>query len=442
MNKIQSRLRLFLALSLSLFFGFSFLLYTSFMSYKTLSRQLEDSYHLQGLLTHPKSKEFLQEANHFVLKAQPPHRKQLLQQTLNTLNKRTLTPKERNILNRSEHSFQKVLKNKTQYLEKRIFYFSLITFFSMLLGILSFYRITVYSVLKPLHDLSMKMRDFLNNKYSYKFSVPPHNEVGQIQSTFNALAQKVLNQIEELKALDKAKSEFLSIASHELRTPLTSIKGSLGLLKGGVVDKLSEPSLNLVSIAEQETDRLIRLINDLLDLAKIEAKKFPLKKEWTPLIPLLEQTQKTMEGLAHAAQVSIKLDTDLNHISIFVDKERIQQVLTNLISNAIKYTPPQSQVTLRAFIDEDNLLTIEVSDQGKGIAPEDQELIFEQFRQVTSEDSPLVKGTGLGLAIAKALIDEHGGSIGVQSMPNKGATFYFKLHDWKEEPHEEGAIAS
>ena len=152
------------------------------------------------------------------------------------------------------------------------------------------------------------MLDFLNNRYSYEFTTPDNNELGKLQTTFNMMAQRVLDQIQELQGLDKAKSEFLSIASHELRTPLTSIKGSLSLLKGGVAGDMNAETANLLGIALDETDRLIRLINDLLDLAKIEAGSFPLEKNWVSLQELAEHAAKTLDGFAKTANVKIKVE--------------------------------------------------------------------------------------------------------------------------------------
>ncbi|MCB0390502.1 MAG: HAMP domain-containing histidine kinase, partial [Bdellovibrionales bacterium] len=275
-----------------------------------------------------------------------------------------------------------------------------------------------------------KMIDFLNEKYTYQFMVPKNNEMGNLQSTFNSLAQQVLLNIDELKELDHAKSEFLSIASHELRTPLTSIKGSLSLLQQGVAGPLPEEVKNLVNIANVESERLIRLINDILDLTKIEARKLPLKEKWHSLDKLVNTTFASLIGFSEAAHVTLEFKLDAPYL-IFMDFDRIQQVFTNLLSNAIKHSPEKGIVTLSAMRSENGHIRIEIKDRGPGIDPEDQELIFQQFRQITSEENPLVKGTGLGLAIAKALVEQHKGAIGVESKPGEGSTFYFTLPNWK-----------
>lgn len=308
-------------------------------------------------------------------------------------------------------------------------------FIFLFAGISSLILIFIYvylheAIFRQIDSLSLKMMDFLNQKYTYQFALPSNNEMGDLQATFNSLAQKVLSQMDELKSLDQAKSDFLSIASHELRTPLTSIKGSLGLLKTGIAGQLNETSNNLVHIAETETDRLIRLINDLLDLAKIDAHKLPLNKKWYTVAEIIKTSLDGIQGLAKTARVRLS-HSEIPDLRLLVDRDRIQQVLMNLISNAIKHSPRNGHVQVKVEIDNSNNLLVSVHDHGKGIATEDQELIFQKFRQATNFENPLVKGTGLGLAIAKALVEEHNGYIGVESSIGKGSTFYFTLGDWQ-----------
>jgi two-component system, sensor histidine kinase len=272
--------------------------------------------------------------------------------------------------------------------------------------------------------------DFLTDRYSFQFSEPQQNEFGDIERTFNALAQRAINNMDELKALDQAKSEFLNIASHELRTPMTSIKGSLSLLTSGVMGALDQPIMNLIQIAETETDRLIRLTNDLLDLAKIEARHLPLKQDWVLWNKVLESTGKSLAGLAHKAGVKI-IAQPLPNVEAHIDRDRIQQVLMNLVSNAIKFSPPGGTVFILSTLTPERALKVDVEDQGPGISPAEQELIFQKFRQGTNAENPLVKGTGLGLAIAKALVEEHGGIIGVRSAPGRGSIFSFTILEWR-----------
>jgi signal transduction histidine kinase len=294
------------------------------------------------------------------------------------------------------------------------------------------------AVFKGIDRLSRRMMDFLADRYSFQFSQPDPNELGDLQRTFNSLAQQVINTMDELKQLDQAKSEFLSIASHELRTPMTSIKGSLSLLGNGIMGKIDEAPLQLIRIAETETDRLIRLINDLLDLAKIEARRLPLANEWRNWEETLKTTTTGLVGFAHNANVQIAFDPAPG-VEAFMDRDRIQQVLTNLISNAIKFSPTGSTVRIYTGQTKSGHLLVNVRDQGPGIAPADQELIFQKFRQGSSPENPIVKGTGLGLAIAKALVEEHGGDIGVESELGKGSAFWFTLPKWRNQINESAA---
>ncbi len=301
-------------------------------------------------------------------------------------------------------------------------------FFFMIIMAMFLYHTLVFS---RINNLSKRMIDFLHNKYSYQFILPNNDEVGELHGTFNALAQRVLNNIEELKALDSAKSEFLNIASHELRTPLTSIKGSLSLLASGVGGELPKKSQRLVSIAENESDRLIRLINDLLDLAKIEARHMTLNRRWTNINELIDKTFESLHGISKQADVNlVRLSNE--ELEVYLDPDRFQQVLTNLISNALKYSPKGENVVISyRILPEVKKFLIQVSDKGPGIAKEDQNTIFQKFRQATSAQSPLVKGTGLGLAIVQAVMDQHGGEVGIESIQGEGSSFYCLFKEWR-----------
>lgn len=330
--------------------------------------------------------------------------------------------------NRLASRFHLEAETSIEKIEKIILLAILSPVFGMLL-LLSTVRSTVFT---SLNRLSRRMMDFLVDRYSFQFSEPDRNELGDLQRIFNSLAQRVINTMDELKTLDRAKSEFLSIASHELRTPMTSIKGSLSLLASGVVGNVDVNSMRLIKIAEIETDRLIRLINDLLDLAKIEAGKLPLACSWLPWDETVEKTSQGLVGLAHNAEVKILCSLNPG-LEAYMDKDRVQQVLTNLISNAIKFSPRGGVIRVSTGQTRSGELLVNVQDQGPGISEEDQQLIFQKFRQGSSSENPIVKGTGLGLAIAKALVEEHGGQIGVTSELGKGCTFWFTLPKWRND---------
>ncbi len=326
--------------------------------------------------------------------------------------------------------FLKNWQNKTAYNEKKLYAYTCLLFATVAIGLLLVRFIVISQVFNPLFNTTVKMMDFLNGKFTYDFGTPTSDEMGQLQNTFNSMAQEVLQNMEELKTLDEAKSDFLNIASHELRTPMTSIKGSLGLLTSGAMGNLPEDVMGLMKIAESETDRLIRLTNDILDMAKIEARKMPLKQNWISLENLIYKTAESLQGLLNTSNVKIKI-RDFDSTTVYADEDRIQQVLTNLLSNAIKFSPPGKAVEIAVDLQIGKPLRINVRDKGKGLTPEQKSILFQKFRQATTPDNPLVKGTGLGLAIARALVEEHAGQIGVDSIPNAGSTFYFTLPQWK-----------
>jgi signal transduction histidine kinase len=218
-------------------------------------------------------------------------------QALNTFNK-DLRKKRFSELQETERRFYEFTSQKIQIQKSQFQLLAIITLAIPVLGLFFFAYYLNNSILRPLHRLSQRMMDFLVDRYTFKLANPENNEIGDLQRTFNALAQRALNNMDELKALDRAKSEFVSIASHELRTPLTSIKGSLGLLSAGIVGNIDLETLGLIRIAEQETDRLVRLINNLLDLAKMESGTFKLQREWISVQTLAESCVDSLRGLA------------------------------------------------------------------------------------------------------------------------------------------------
>ncbi len=232
--------------------------------------------------------------------------------------------------------------------------------------------------------------------------------------------------ISERKIAEKRLQEFHSVLSHELRAPLTSIGGSLRLIEGGMTGDVTEDTLEIVRVARTSSDRLVRLTNDLLDVKKIEAGMNELKKvELDPEV-VIKLAANGLIGIAHDAGVSISIET--KRVSpVLADHDRLIQVLTNLISNAVKFSPQGGTVTVTASEVERACVRFSVTDCGPGI-PEDQlSKLFVKFCQLQSPTVGQKSGTGLGLAISKAIVEEHGGRIGVNSRPGSGSTFWFEL---------------
>lgn len=231
-------------------------------------------------------------------------------------------------------------------------------------------------------------------------------------------AEEQKTRLAERSDLDRVKDEFISTVSHELRTPLTSIRGALGLLSSGLLGNAGPRAQNLLRIASTNTERLIRLINDILDLERMESGRSPLILRRCSLRDLASEAIDSMTALADAAQVRLSLDchAPLDSIYFDADPDRIQQVLTNLLSNAIKFSPQASTVTVEIDSDADRLI-LKVVDYGRGIPTDKLESVFDRFQQVEPADSSKKGGTGLGLAICRSIVLQHGGAIWAQ--PNQ-----------------------
>ena len=233
-----------------------------------------------------------------------------------------------------------------------------------------------------------------------------------------------LQDVSHRKQIERMKNEFVSVVSHELRTPLTSIHGSLGMLATDLIPLGSEDSKRLVQIATDSTERLVRLINDILDIERIESGKITMSKQICEVTELITQAVNVVQPLADKAQV--KLLVENSSLQVVVDADRIIQILTNLLSNAIRFSEPGDTVSLTA-VEQDSEILFTVKDSGRGIPEDKLELIFERFQQVDSSDSRNHEGTGLGLAICRSIVEMHGGKIWVQSTMGVGSTFYLTL---------------
>lgn len=234
-----------------------------------------------------------------------------------------------------------------------------------------------------------------------------------------------VRDITRQKDAERRVNEFYSTVSHELRTPLTSIRGALGLLEGGKAGELSARGKQLVEMGRRECERLVRLINDILDVRKVEAGKLELKTENIRPSEKIQQILNTMHSYAHDRDVTLKSQIDCD-TEVIADPDRFSQILTNLISNAVKYAPQYSDV-LVSTRQKGDMVRFSVTDTGAGISKDNQSKLFKLFQQVDSSDSRPKEGTGLGLAICKALVEQHGGTIGVDSEEGKGSTFWFDV---------------
>ena len=237
-----------------------------------------------------------------------------------------------------------------------------------------------------------------------------------------------LNDISERKKVERMKSEFVSTVSHELRTPLTSIHASLSLLDSGMAGELPPDVAKLIRIASQGCERLMRMVNDLLDIQKIEAGQMEYARSAQPLAPMLRHAAEMMEGQARQAGVTLRFDLPpgAEQVQAAIDHDRMVQVFSNLLSNAIKFTPSGKAVTL-GLAQRPGWARLSVTDEGPGIAPAFQDRVFERFAQAEVQDTRQRGGTGLGLSISKAIVEEHGGTIGFETRAGMGTRFTVEL---------------
>jgi two-component system, OmpR family, sensor histidine kinase VicK len=229
----------------------------------------------------------------------------------------------------------------------------------------------------------------------------------------------------ERRALDRMKDEFISTVSHELRTPLTSLRGALGLLAGGALSNRPEKTQQMLEIAISNSDRLVRLVNDILDLERISSGKTELHSTMCSAEDLLRRAAGVQQ--ARAPRPNIRIFFAANGVNVWADPDRILQTLNNLLSNAIKFSPPGSEIHLNARYLDDGEALIEVHDHGSGIPADKLEHIFDRFRQGDASDSRAMGGTGLGLAICRSIVNQHGGRIWATSVEGQGTTFHFTL---------------
>ena len=236
----------------------------------------------------------------------------------------------------------------------------------------------------------------------------------------------VVRDTTQKREVEQLKSEFISTVSHELRTPLTSIRGSLGLIEAGAAGKLTDKAQGLIRIAHHNSERLVRIINDILDIEKIESGKLTLNLQSIDVAPFLQHALEVHQAYGQKYQVQFVLDPFHDTLHISADPDRLQQVMANLLSNAAKFSPAGAEVRVRAK-PEPTRVRFEVEDHGSGIPEEFRSRIFGKFAQADGSASRRFEGTGLGLSITRQLVLAMGGTIGFNSVEGQGTTFHFDL---------------
>lgn len=262
-------------------------------------------------------------------------------------------------------------------------------------------------------------------KNGEKFSVEINQKEVIIED--RKLILLVIRDITEREKVDKIKREFISTVSHELRTPLTAIRGSIDLIASGKIGEISQKIKDLLNIATNNCLRLITLINDILDIEKLEAGKMEFKLNIVDIIPLIEQVIQLNSQYAQKFNVNIKFENSIGQGFVNIDNDRLIQVITNLLSNAVKFSLPESSVDITAKRNSGNII-VSITNYGIEIPEEFKDSIFQKFAQADSSDSRQKGGTGLGLSISKTIIENLNGSINFVSENNQ-TTFYFELQE-------------
>ncbi len=275
------------------------------------------------------------------------------------------------------------------------------------------------SITRPLKILMDKTKEISKGVFDDHLKITSPPEISELTNAFNSMCDK-------LKRVDKMKSDFFASMSHELRTPLTSIKEGISLLRDGAGGTIPEKQKRLLAILSEESKRLIDLVNSLLDLSKMEAGMMTYTFEAGSLAPLIRKATTEMIPLVEAKKITLETTVDEKLPAVKIDREKILQVLRNLIGNAVKFTPEGGRIRVTARL-MDRKVEVAVSDTGPGITAEDLTTVFEKFHQARLKDSKYIKGTGLGLAIVKHVITAHGGRVWAESEPGHGSSFIFLL---------------
>jgi signal transduction histidine kinase len=305
-----------------------------------------------------------------------------------------------------------------------------------------------WSVIEPLQQMIKRFAQLASGDFSQRVEVPNRDELGTLAIALNRMTdelgrlyEQLARSVEELKEqrqqleianvelseANKHKSQFLANVSHELRTPLNAIIGSTDNLLDRIMGELNEKQARYLARTQANAEHLNLLIEDLLDLSVIESGKMDIKAKNVSLASLIAEVAESLKPIADKKPVDLEIGSMDASLTAWADRDRIVQVLNNLIGNAVKFTQPHGKVTVAAQRDGAGWVQVSVADTGPGISPEQADKIFDEFYQIPQAGRPKIKGMGLGLTIAKKLLEMHGGKIWVESEPGEGSTFFFIL---------------
>ncbi|MFZ2650214.1 MAG: ATP-binding protein [Burkholderiaceae bacterium] len=283
-----------------------------------------------------------------------------------------------------------------------------------------------WSLVGPLRQMGERFVAIAAGDFTQQVVVPNRDELGELALSLNRMSDELGRLYRQIEAANRHKSEFLANMSHELRTPLNAIIGFSEVLIEKMFGEVNEKQMEYLRDIHSSGHHLLSLINDILDLSKIEAGRMELELSSFDLADLLEGATMLVRERASRHGLNLALDVEQGLGDWVADERKVKQVVINLLSNAVKFTPAGGSVTLRACrVGE--AVEVAVIDTGVGIAPDQQALVFEEFRQAAGEHLRKSEGTGLGLALAKRFVELHGGTIRVDSAPGNGSTFAFML---------------
>jgi signal transduction histidine kinase len=282
------------------------------------------------------------------------------------------------------------------------------------------------SITRPISILLRGVKEIAGGNLDVRFNIKSDNELGDLAEAFNEMAQKLKDQREREQLVARLKTEFISIAAHQLRTPLSSVKWILKMLLEGDFGALNEQQKEFVEKGYESNDRMIHLVNDLLDASRIEEGRFGFQFVVSDLKEFLSELVNEAEVNAREKKIVVEADLPQGEMRLIFDPNRLKLALSNLLDNAIHYTPEGGKVRVSAKTVE-NFIKVSVSDTGVGIPESQKSRVFSKFFRADNVIRLQTEGTGLGLYLAKNIIEKHGGKIWFESIEGKGTTFYFTL---------------
>jgi signal transduction histidine kinase len=284
-----------------------------------------------------------------------------------------------------------------------------------------------WSVIGPVRQMAVRLDEIAAGDFSHQVEVPNRDELGALAADLNRMSGNLGRLYGQLETTNRHKSQFLASMSHEVRTPLNAIIGFSEVLREQLFGDLNARQQRYVQHIAESGRHLLALINDILDLSKVEAGRMELELGPVPLAEMLENGLTVVRDRASRHGIELHLELDPGITCVQADERKVKQIVFNLLSNAVKFTPDGGHVDVVLHALSSDAVQISVHDRGPGVALEDQERIFEEFEQGGHGVHPAQEGTGLGLTVAKRLVELHGGRIWVQSQPGAGSTFSFTL---------------